>query len=337
MDNQSRAERASRNAYPPAQRLDHIGDLLAFIRVADARSFTTAAEKLGMTRSAIGKCIARLEQGLGVRLLNRSTRSVSLSDDGQLFYEHAQRILSEVDNATDAMASRQQAPRGRLRIDLPVSLGRRHIMPVLRHFLQRWPDVQADVSFSDDYTDLVRDGIDVAIRIGGDADSRLVRRVLAPHRLITCASPDYLERHGAPNTLESLNAHQTLCFTHAGQNVPWRFAAQGQERLVPVTGRLRLGHTEALRDAALAGDGIAQLGAFLVADDLRSGRLIAVLEPWAGPGAAVLAVYPQRRHLSPKVRLLIDEIIQQWSPEPPWGRYGQPAGLDRTPALHHPL
>lgn len=327
MDNETRAA-----ASPRSQRLDHIGDLLAFVRVADAHSFTTAAEKLGMTRSAIGKCIARLEQGLGVRLLNRSTRSVSMSDDGQLFYEHAQRILSEVDNATDAMASRQTAPRGRLRIDLPVSLGRRHIMPVLRRYLQRWPDVQADVSFSDDYTDLVRDGIDVAIRIGGDADSRLVRRVLAPHRLITCASPGYLERHGAPPSLESLHSHQTLCFTHAGHQVPWRFSVHGQERLVSVTGRLRLAHTEALRDAALAGDGIAQLGAFLVAGDLQSGRLAAVLEPWARPGPAVVAVYPHRRHLSPKVRLLIDEIAGLWRLEPPWGPYSRPA---RAAAQHH--
>ncbi|MGE8641832.1 MAG: LysR family transcriptional regulator, partial [Achromobacter sp.] len=164
------------NKAAPSSRLDHIGDLLAFVRVADAQSFTAAAEKLGLSRSAVGKSIARLEQSLGARLMHRSTRSVSLSDDGRIFYDHAQRILSEVDNATDAMASRKQAPRGRLRIDLPVSLGRLHLMPLLRDYLRRWPDVEADVSFSDDYTDLVRDGIDVAIRIGGDVDSRLVRR-----------------------------------------------------------------------------------------------------------------------------------------------------------------
>lgn len=308
----------------PSSHLDHIGDLLAFVRVADAQSFTAAAEKLGLSRSAIGKCINRLEQGLGARLLHRSTRSVSLSDDGRIFYEHAQRILSEVDNATDAMASRKQAPRGRLRIDLPVSLGRLHLMPLLRAYLRRWPDVEADVSFSDDYTDLVRDGIDVAIRIGGDVDSRLVRRVLAPHRLITCAAPAYLARHGVPATPDALSQHQTLAYTHAGQLVPWRFAVQGQERHVSVAGRLRLGHTEALRDAALAGDGIVQLGAFLVADDLRAGRLTPVLETVAPTGAPVCAVYPHRRHLSPKVRMLIDEIAGIWNTAPPWGPYAQP-------------
>ena len=203
--------------------IDHIGDLRAFVRVADACNFTLAAERLGLTRSAVGKCVARLEAGLGVRLLHRSTRSVSLSDEGRLFYEHATRILSEVDNAAGAMARRKQTPRGRLRIDVPVSMGRLHVLPLVREYLDRWPDVEAELSFSDDYSDLVRDGIDLAIRIGGDGDSRLVRRVLAPHRLITCASPAYLARHGMPATLDELPRHQVLAFVHAGAVVPWRY------------------------------------------------------------------------------------------------------------------
>ncbi|WP_025139077.1 LysR family transcriptional regulator [Achromobacter sp. DH1f] len=299
--------------------IDHFGDVLAFVRVADAQSFTLAAEKLGLSRSAIGKCIARLEQDLGARLLHRSTRSVSLSDEGRVFYEHAQRILAEVDNAADAMASRQEAPRGRLRIDLPVALGRLHLMPLLHDFLRQWPDVDADVSFSDDYTDLVRDGIDVAIRIGGEVDSRLVRRVLAPHRLITCAAPAYLDRHGAPAHPDDLPRHQTLAYTHMGVQVPWRFAQAGQDRLVQIAGRVRLGNTEALRDAALAGAGIVQLGAFLIGDDLRLGRLAPLLETWAPPGAPVCAVYPHRRHLAPKVRRLIDDIAAAWRDGAPWG------------------
>lgn len=302
----------------PVTGIDHIGDVIAFIRVADAQSFTLASERLGLSRSAIGKCIARLEQGLGARLLHRSTRSVSLSDEGRLFYEHAQRIVAEVDNATGAMASRQEAPRGRLRIDLPVALGRLHIMPLVADYLRQWPEVEADISFTDDYTDLVRDGIDVAIRIGGEADSRLVRRVLAPHRLITCAAPAYLDRHGAPASPDDLARHQTLAFSHQGAPVPWRYAGQGQDRSIAVAGRLRLGHTEALRDAALAGMGIVQLGAFLVGDDLRHGRLVAVLEPHAPPGAPVCAVYPHRRHLAPKVRLLIDGIVARWQHGAPW-------------------
>ena len=202
------------------------------------------------------------------------------------------------------MARRKQTPRGRLRIDVPVSLGRLHVLPLVREYLDRWPDVEAELSFSDDYSDLVRDGIDLAIRIGGDGDSRLVRRVLAPHRLITCASPAYLARHGMPATLDELPRHQVLAFVHAGAVVPWRYSAGGEERQ---PGRLRLGNTEALRDAALAGAGIAQLGAFLIGEDLR-GRLTPVLETIAAPGAPVCAIYPHRRHLPPKVRHLIDAI-----------------------------
>lgn len=314
MDNKNDARRG----------LDHIGDVLAFVRVADAQSFTVAAERLGLSRSAIGKCIGRLEQNLGVRLLHRSTRNVSLSDEGRLFYEHAQRILSEVENATDAMASRKQSPRGRLRIDLPVSLGRLHVMPLLREYLRRWPDVEADVSFSDDYVDLIRDGIDVAIRIGGDTDSRLVRKVLAPHRLIVCAAPEYLDRHGAPASPDDLARHRSIAFTHAGALVPWRFSANGQERALRVAGTLRMGNTEALRDAALAGDGIVQVGAYLVGDDLRAGRLAPLLEAWALPGAPVCAVYPHRRHLAPKVRVLIDDIAARWNEGAPWGHCAQP-------------
>ena len=162
----------------------------------------------------------------------------------------------------------------------------------MREYLDRWPDVEAELSFSDDYSDLVRDGIDLAIRIGGDGDSRLVRRVLAPHRLITCASPAYLARHGMPATLDELPRHQVLAFVHAGAVVPWRYSAGGEERQLHVAGRLRLGNTEALRDAALAGAGIAQLGAFLIGEDLRAGRLTPVLETIAAPARAGL------RHLS---------------------------------------
>nr|WP_313658639.1 LysR family transcriptional regulator [Achromobacter ruhlandii] len=309
--------------------IDHIGDVIAFVRVADAQSFTLASERLGLSRSAIGKCIARLEQGLGARLLHRSTRSVSLSDEGRLFYEHAQRILAEVDNATGAMASRQEAPRGRLRIDLPVALGRLHIMPLVADYLRQWPEVEADISFTDDYSDLVRDGIDVAIRIGGEADSRLVRRVLAPHRLVTCAAPAYLARHGAPASPDELARHQTLAYTHMGTPVPWRYASHGQDRGVAVAGRLRLGNTEALRDAALDGAGIVQLGAFLVGADLREGRLVPLLEAYAPPGAPVCAVYPHRRHLAPKVRRLIDDIAARWQHGAPWDKAGPARNLNQ--------
>jgi DNA-binding transcriptional LysR family regulator len=299
--------------------INHFGDLLAFVKVADSQSFTQTAERLGMSRSAVGKCIARLEENLATRLVHRTTRSVRLTEEGQLFYEHAMRIICEVDDAEAALAQRNQTPKGRLRIDLPIAFGRLHILPVLQKFLARWPELEADVSFSDDYRDLVADGIDIAIRIGGSADSRLIRQVLAPHRFITCASPAYLEKHGIPQTPDDLAAHKKIIFTHANSIVPWQFCIGDVERCMDVQGSLRLGNTEAIRDAALSGAGLVQLGAFLVGEDIRQGRLVAVLENYSREEPPVCAVYPTRRHVSPKVRMLIEEIRKQWSDQLPWG------------------
>ena len=298
--------------------LDHLGDVLTFVRVADAASFTLAAERLGVSRSAVGKCVSRLEENLATRLIHRTTRSVSLTEEGRLFYEHAMRILCEVDDAEAALAHRNQAPRGRLRLDLPIALGRLHILPVLQQFLAAWPDLEADVSFSDDYRDLVADGIDLAIRIGGSLDSRLIRQVLAPHRFVTCASPAYLKRKGIPRSIDELPEHDNIAFTHANGVVPWRYRVGAENREICVQGSLRLNNTEAMRDAAVAGLGLVQLGAFLVAEDIREGRLIAVLEDVVREQPPVCAVYPTRRHVSPKVRLFIDVIRKQWAAAPPW-------------------
>lgn len=298
--------------------IDHIADMRAFVCVADAHSFTAAAEHLGLSRSAIGKSIARLEDGLATRLLQRTTRNVMLTDDGQVFYEHAARILAEVDEAEAALAKRGGTPRGRLRLDLPVAFGRMHVMPILQKFLSAWPELEADVTFSDDYSDLVREGIDLAIRLGGNDDSRLIRKVLAPHRLVTCASPAYLARRGIPASLEDLVAHDTLVFTHGRLPVPWRYCVNGQERTIEVAGAIRLSCTQALRDAALAGAGLVQIGAFMVGEQIRNRSLVPVLESFTRAESPVCAVYPTRRHLSPKVRRFLDEIEKCWQGGAPW-------------------
>lgn len=298
--------------------LDHIADVMAFVRVADTASFTQAAERLGVTRSAVGKSIARLERNLSTRLIHRTTRSVSLTEEGRLFYDHALRILCEVDDAEATLAERNQIPKGRLRLDLPTAFGRMHVLPVLQRFLAEWPGLEADVTFSDDYRDLVRDGIDVAIRIGGPMDSGLIRQVLAPHSLITCAAPNYLGRREAPRAIEDLQHHEKIVFTHANYLVPWRYQIAGEQRDVVSQGALRLNNTEAIRDAALAGLGIVQLGAFLVGEDIRQGRLIPVLEEFCRAEPPISAVYPTRRHVSPKVRRFIEALRRNWISGVPW-------------------
>lgn len=294
--------------------LDHFGDVLAFVRVADTASFTQAAERLGLTRSAVGKSITRLETNLATRLIHRTTRSITLTEEGRLFYDHALRILCEVDDAEATLAERNQSPKGLLRLDMPITFGRQHVLPLLQKFLEDWPQMQADVTFSDDYRDLVCEGIDLAIRIGGPEESGLIRQVLAPHRYITCAAPDYLARRGIPRSLDDLAQHERIILTHANCGVPWRY--RGRE--IEARGALRLNHTEAVRDAALAGFGLAQLGAFLVGDDIRQGRLIPVLKEFTRPEAPICAVYPTRRHVSPKVRQFIATIRAAWSGHEPW-------------------
>lgn len=297
---------------------DHLSDILVFVRVADAHSFTMAAEKLGISRSAAGKCITRLEKCLTTRLIHRTTRSVSLTEEGQVFYEHAIRILAEVDEVGNVINKRNQTPKGRLRIDLPVAFGRLHVLPILRNFLERWPEVDAEVTFSDEYSDLVRDGIDLTIRIGGNDDSRLVRKVLAPHRLITCASPHYLETYGIPEVPDDLLHHDTLVFSHRGMPVPWHYEVNNQHRDYPAKGRMRFNNTEALRDAALAGCGLCQVGAFLVGEQVAAGTLVPVLDRFCRTEPPICAVYPTKRHLSPKVKGFIAAIEDCWHGQAVW-------------------
>ncbi|AYW42084.1 LysR family transcriptional regulator [Pseudomonas aeruginosa] len=255
-----------------------------------------------------------------MRLLHRTTRSVSLSDEGAAFYERCQRILADLDEAEAAMATRKDEPRGKLRLDVPVSFGRMHVLPILHRFMAEWPELVVNVSFTDRYVDLIEEGIDLAIRIGGAEDSRLMTRTLAPHRLVTCATPAYLEAHGTPASLDDLASHSCLAFIHGGRPAEWRFTVDGVPRSVPVHGRFCAGNAEALRDGVLAGYGIGQLATFLVGGDLRAGRLVPVLQGHAIEGAPIRAVYPSPRHLSSKVRRFIDLIAESWSPSPLWDR-----------------
>ena len=298
--------------------IDRMKDINVFVHVAEAKSFTAASERIGLSRSAVGKSIVRLEDRLGVRLLQRTTRSVSLTGEGAAFHERCVRLLADLDEAEMAMLSHSQAPRGRLRIDLPVSFGRLHVLPILNRFMHKWPEISVSASFNDRYVDLIDEGVDLAIRIGGSEDGRLMSRLLAPHRLVTCASPAYLESRGAPDDIEQLAEHSCLAFVHGGRPVEWRFSENGIFRSAATGGRFAATNAEALRDATLAGYGIARLATFLISDDLRAGRLIPVLERFDADGPPIRAVYPSSRHLSPKVRSFIDELLEVWRPEPPW-------------------
>ncbi|AOA59954.1 transcriptional regulator [Acinetobacter larvae] len=298
--------------------LNNISDIVIFIRVADAGSFSKAADLLNLSRSAVGKSIQRLESRLSSRLIHRTTRKLSLTDEGLLFYQAAQRILHDVEDAENMMLKRHHSPKGRLRITMPVAFGRLHLMPILLDFLDVYPDIALEVIFSDDYQDLIEDGIDLAIRFGQQKDSRLVQQRLAQHQLLVCASPQYLAQFGQPHSPEDLLKHQQLIYLHQGRPVAWRFQVNAETIRYAAQGRIRLYDVQALTDTALAHFGLIQVGEFLVADSLAQGQLVEVLSAFRPAPQPICAVYPSKRHLSPKVSCLIDYIRQRWQQQPTW-------------------
>jgi DNA-binding transcriptional LysR family regulator len=286
----------------------NLNEILVFMAVADEGSFVAGGRAMGLTRSAAGKAIARLEDRLGVRLLHRSTRALSLTDEGRVFHEQGLLILSAVDQAQASVAAHPGTPRGVLRLTVPDAFGRLVVLPLLRKYLLAWPDVQAEVSFSDRLSDLVEEGFDLAIRIGqAPPDSRLVSRVVATYQAVLCASPSYLAERGEPLKVDDLAGHDCLLFSSRNRKQSWRLPGDdGAWSKAPGRSRLRLDSGEAIRDAAASGLGIAQLPDFLVAQDLAAGRLQQVLPALAMGEVKIVSIYPTRRLLEPRVRHFID-------------------------------
>lgn len=303
----------------------NINDIATFVTVVKAGNFTLAAKQLGLTRSAVGKSIVRLEERLGLRLLNRTPRSLSLTDDGDVFFARCTQILDDLEETETAMAVRSARPKGVLRLNLPIALGRRHVMPVLEAFLRAWPEVRAEVSFTDRFVDLIDEGFDIALRVGNPSpDSRLIARTVAQQNLLTCASPGYIEARGLPDTPAGLAQHECLYYMSAGRLQPWLFDD-------PVTpefshgSRLQMDSAEALIAAAVHGFGIVNLPTYLLEDPIRAGRLVPMLGRFQPASKPIRAMYPTRRHLSPKVRLFIDLLVSTWGEVPPWERAMTPA------------
>lgn len=289
--------------------MEPLNDVACFVEVVHRGSFTVAAEKLGLSRSAISKQVAHLENRLRARLLNRTTRRLSLTEAGQAFYASARRGLQEIADAEAAVSSLQAAPRGTLHLNVPMSFGILHVAPAIASFIARFPEVQVDVRLDDRKLDLVEAGFDLAIRIGQLPDSSLVARALCPCPLVACAAPAYLQRRGRPATPDDLRRHDVLIYSYSDDPSQWDFTGRaGQKISVPVAGRVRMNNSLALREVLLAGAGITITPRFVVEADLRAGRLAAVLEDHRLRELSVYAVYPERRHLSPKVRAFVDFI-----------------------------
>ncbi len=297
--------------------MDRLDEIRAFAAVADARSFTQGARKLEVSGAQVSKLVARLENRLGQRLLNRTTRDVSLTDTGQAYLERARELLESFD-ALEGSVRDQRGPSGTLKVSAPVSFGKGQLTPALLDFAAGCAAVSVDVAFTDRIVNLVEEGFDVAVRIGHLTDSSLVARRLAAVRMVTCASPDYLARQGAPAALEDLAVHEAILDTNARDANLWAFGPQSDRREVRVHGRLRFNGAEACVAAAVAGFGITRTPAFAAADDLRAGRLVPLLCNQEPELIHVYAVYPHARHLAAKVRAFVDFLVVRYGGEPAW-------------------
>ncbi len=300
--------------------MDRLAAMEAFVRVAEARSFSQAAVRLNSSKSVVSRQISALEAELGARLFHRTTRSLTLTEIGEGYFQRCVRILSEIDEANQSVSQLQAAPRGTLRVNAPMSFGFLHLAPAIPDFLARYPEVDVDMTMNDRYVDLIEEGFDLAVRIGKLDDSSLVARRLAPMRMVICASPAYLAQRGYPQTPDDLRHHE--CLLYNSGRLPrdeWRFIrADGSQWVMPITGRLCTNNGDALRAAALRNLGLVSLPTFIVGGDLQSGTLVSVLADWVDQGSALHAVYPHSRHLSPKVRAFVDFMAERFGPRPYW-------------------
>jgi DNA-binding transcriptional LysR family regulator len=288
--------------------MDSFAELGVFTRVVEAHSFTSAARSLGITPSGVSRAISRLERRLGLRLLQRTTRSLSLTDDGAAYYERCKKIMVDLEDAESVLARSRSVPRGRLRIDAPTVLGRFVLGPGLPSFLATYPELAIDFTVRDQVIDPIAEGIDVTLRMAALRDSELVSRNVGEMRMVCAGAPRYFAKHGRPKHPDDLRAHSTLGFLTGGGTLPWRFK---HDRELVLQGRLHTSSADARRAAAIAGVGLIQVYAFHIADDLAKGRLETVLVDYERPPQPVWALYAQQRAATPKIRVFLEWIAER--------------------------
>jgi DNA-binding transcriptional LysR family regulator len=295
-------------------RMDRLASLSAFVAVVEAGSFVSAADRLASSTSTLSRHIAELEQHLGARLLNRTTRKLSLTEGGQAFYERAVQLLADLEEAEALVSSSAAAPRGTLRLTCSHAMGVQRVGPAIASFVARYPEVRFEVSVSDRIVDLVEEGFDLAIRIGQIGSDQLVARRLGNMRLLACAAPAYLASRGTPRTPADLARHAVLTYAYSPNPRLWRLLdRQGHSADVRVAGPLHSNSGDVSIAAAIAGVGVVFEPDFMVAPALEAGLLVRVLPDYESEPGEIWAVYPSRRHLSAKVRLFVDHLEQVFS------------------------
>ncbi len=289
--------------------MDKLKSLIIFLRSAQHQSFSEAARQLSMSPSAVSRAVARLEDDLGIRLLQRTTRSLTLTEDGAIFYRRCQQILDDLEAIELEVKQSQLQPKGTLRLNFSIALGKMYIAARLATLANLYPDSIFNVSFSDRMSDPIEEGIDATVRVGLGSDSRLAMKILGTAYPITCAAPSYLDRAGIPDTPAAIAEYRCVNFVmpQSGREISWKFEQDKKALVLPIKSYLQFDYAEALLEAAISGAGIIQAPKYIVAEAIKRGQLKPILENYASQeGTAIAIVYPQRKYLSAKVRVFLE-------------------------------
>jgi DNA-binding transcriptional LysR family regulator len=278
-----------------------------FVYVAENESFTLASKKMAISTAQVSRQISALEKRLNIKLFYRTTRKVSLTEEGRVFYQHCRSVLDGLDAAERAITNLQSKPQGKIKLTAPVAYGEKQILPLVNNFIKQYSDVEVSAYLSNHQIDIVEEGYDLAIRLGKLSDSTMMAKKLGKRTNYLCASPQYLEKQGVPHSISELSQHSCLL----GTLDYWHFRESDREKSIRVTGRLRYNNGYSLMDAALKGLGIVQLPDYYVQQRIESGELVTLLDNYRAPDEGIWAIYPQNRHLSPKIRLLVDYLAEQ--------------------------
>lgn len=298
---------------------DRLNGMRVFAQVVEAKSFSAAADKLGMSKSLASRHVSALERALSVKLLNRSTRKLNLTEAGALFYEHCARIVQEAELAEQRLAQTQSEPAGLVRMTATPAFAVRHVLPALTEFYKKYPKIRVKFSCSNRVLDLGDEGFDLGIRVSFTPDPNLVARKLTVNRSVLCASPAYLKRQGTPRRVEDLRKHECVLFPPLAPKGVWTLRRDGRKYSVPVTGVFETDEMDAVRAAVAAGLGIGILPIYMAGDALRRGELVPLLRQFqVVPESAIYLVYLPNRTLSSRVRVLIDFLVERFGPIPSW-------------------
>ena len=298
--------------------MDRLNSMTIFVQVAEKEGFTAASEKLGLSRAQISKSVMQLEEHLGARLLNRTTRRVSLTETGRIYYDRCKLILNDIEEMEGVAGEQTSSPHGTLTLSAPTSFGILQLQKVIPEYIKHYPNVKVSLSLADRFIDVVSEGFDVGIRIAKLEDSSLIARKIAPCKQVFCASPEYLNKKGTPKVPTDLELHS--CLVYSNDLKPDTWALHGPEGIqsIKVSGPVCADNGDVLKEAAVAGLGVTLLPTFIVGADIKSGSLQQILSDYCPPEISVYAVFPSHRYLSAKVRTFVDFLSEYFGDEPDW-------------------